>query len=55
MTDKNMKPKREPIVWPNTDDAKPHVKNWFRSLSSKKLKGEAREKKMRAMWDEVTR
>ena len=42
---KKGKPKRVAIDWPHSESTKPHVKNWFRSLNSKKLKGAARAKK----------
>lgn len=43
---KKGKPKRQTFDWPFSESAKPHVKNWFRSLDTKKLKGAAREKKL---------
>jgi hypothetical protein len=47
------KPKKQKLDWPYEDSKKPHVRNWFRSLSSKRLKGEARAKKMDALMDQL--
>lgn len=40
------KPKK--LRWPSPADEKPHERNWFRTLGSKKLKGEARKRKLNA-------
>jgi hypothetical protein len=51
---KKGKPKQAKVYWPDpAPDAKPHERNWFRSLDSKKLKGEARKRKFAALLDSL--